>query len=368
MESFLSRQPVAWRNLKASVFDPDRYLFKIQRFLGIVLLLFLGIGTIAFKPPRAGDFVVFTVLTVIVIHFLLAVLTAGSVSRERERGSLDLLRMTMLTPNQIVVGNAVGAFRAVRFSLWVLFALLVYAVLFQVFTFTFTVAYTAILAVGMLCIASQAMLVSTAAPNTIAAMAAAVAVGFIWWLAPVCLEDNDSRGVSLGLAAAFFPLAFLPMARKPKIVQWISAGLASLVVLVLLSWSRIESSWVALIILAVIACLSINWLRSPFVLARLVAAGVCCITVPLSIGLLACSLYNVELRSVDQVLIYARYVVDVDRTQFGNDGYLRRVGSTRWGWSESNWAALAFFCTTLISTGLIHLITLKAFPKLTQPS
>jgi ABC-type transport system involved in multi-copper enzyme maturation permease subunit len=368
LDGLLDRQPVAWRNLKAGVFDPDQYLYRIQRFLTILLCAFMGIGTAAYGRMSAGDLVVFVMMTVLVIHFLLGVLIAGSVSRERERGSLDLLRMTMLTPNQIVFGNEVGAFRAVRLSLTALLGLMAYAVLFEVFTLHFTIAYFSLLLVGMACLASQAMLVSTAAPNTLTAMACTVVVGGIWWIAPVMLEDRDSRGVALGVVAATIPLALLPMNRRPVLVHWAVCGLGAAVVLGLLASSRFDSSVAAFAVCLVAALLSRNWLQSRFVPARLAAACVCCVTIPLVVGLLACSLFNVDLRSCDDVLCYAYFVTEVDRSQLSMDNYMRRLGSSRWSGNHSDWAPAAFFFITIIATGIIHAVTLKAFPKLSEPA
>jgi len=369
LQRFLDRQPVAWRNFKGSVFDPDRYLFKIQRFLGIALLGFLVLGSLAWHPPPARDYVVFVVLTVGVTHFLLTVLIAGSVSRERERGSLDLLRMTMLTPHQIIVGNAAGAFRAVRFSLGVLAFLMVFAVVCNIFTFTFTIPYTLLVLLGMLCIASQAMLVSIAAPTTVTAMAAAVVVGFIWWIAPLCLADNDSRGVSIGVVGAVLPLAILPVSRTPKPAQWMIAITASGAVLVYFAQSRIENSWIVFGLCACAAILALRRLHSPFIHMRLVAACVVCVTVTAAVGLLPSSVRRADFRRLDDVMTYPRYVVDVDRNEIWVDNsYMRRTGTTRWSGSESGREALTFFLATLASTALLHWITIRSFPRLTQSS
>lgn len=369
MERLLDHQPVAWRNLKASVFDPEHYLARIQGFLVVVLIGFLGIGTIAFGPPRARDYVAFFLLTLLVLHFLLGVLAAGAISRERERGSLDLLRMTMLTPHHVLFGNLVGAFRAVRIALWAVAALLLFAALFDVFTISFAVQYAAVLAVGTACIGVQAVLISTAAPNTLTAIGGTVAVGFFWWIGPALFEDGDSRGLTLGMIAAVAPLAFLPMNRRPHWIAVLLAGAAALTLLFTLGLSRISGSFPACFVCTCVALLSIGWLGTRFAIPRFIAACVCCATVPLAVGLLACVAFGVDLRSVDHVLLYPRFIVEVDTTNLvGRDGVLMSSGATGWRNSRADWSATLFFTTTLVSTLLLYRIALRAYPKLTAPT
>jgi ABC-type transport system involved in multi-copper enzyme maturation permease subunit len=366
LERLLDHQPVAWRNLKASVFDPEHYLSRIQGFLIVVMIGFLGIGTIAFGPPRARDFVAFFLLTLLVLHFLLGVLAAGAISRERERGSLDLLRMTMLTPHHVLFGNLVGAFRAVRTAIWAIATLFVYSILFDVFTISFAAQYAAVLAVGAACIAVQAIMISTAAPNTLTAIGGTVAAGFFWWIGPLLFDDNDSRGITLGMIAALAPLAFLPMNRKPHWAAIPLAGAASFTLLIALGASRVSSSVLACFVCTCVALLSIGWLGSRFAIPRFIAACVCCAMVPLAVGMLACVIFGVDLRSVDHVLLYPRFIVEVDTTNLaGRDGFIMTSGATGWRNSRADWSATLFFGTTLISTLLLYRIALRAYPKLT---
>ena len=308
-------------------------------------------------------------MTLLVLHFLLGVLAAGAISRERERGSLDLLRMTMLTPHHVLFGNLVGAFRAVRIAMWAIAALFVYSILFDVFTISFAAQYAAVLAVGTACIAVQAIMISTAAPNTLTAIGGTVAVGFFWWIGPLLFEDNDSRGIALGMIAALAPMAFLPMNRKPHWAAVLLAGAAAFTLLIALGTWRASSSGLACFVCTCVALLSIGWLGSRFVIPRFIAACVCCATVPLAIGMLACFIFGVDLRSADHVLLYPRFIVEVDTTNLvGRDGFIMTSGATGWRNSRADWSATLFFGTTLVSTLLLYRIALRAYPKLTTPA
>lgn len=365
MEQMLDRQPVAWRNLKASVFDPDRYLSRIQRFLAFVLFAFLSIGTLSFGPTSSRDFVAFTLMTTVVLQFILVVLAAGSISRERERGSLDLLRMTLLVPNQIVFGNLIGAFRAVKAVMWAFVALGCYAVFFQVFTISFTIQYAAVLGIGTLFVATQALLISAAAPNTTTAMAAAIAVGFLWWVGPLFYEEREIRSWVVGLSATLAPMAFLPMNRRPHWAAVAIAAASSLTLFGLLGAYRFTDAVLPAIVCSIITLLSIGWMRAPFALPRFIAACVCCIHLPLAVGMTACTVFNVDLRSLEHVLLFPKFIVEVESSQYYGPGEFIRRGSSGWVNSHSDWAATLFFCSTLLSTIFLYRVTLRAFPKLT---
>jgi len=364
LEQVLDRQPVAWRNLTASVFDPERYLFKIQRFLLILLVVILTLGTMVHGRCPPHDFVVFTLMTMIVLHFLLGVLAAGSISRERERGSLDLLRASLLMPNHLQFGSLVGAVRAVRVSLIAFAVLMAYAIFFEVFSVHFALEYSAVMAVGAACVATQALFISAAAPNTTTAMATAVGVGFLWWIGPLFFVAKETRPWALGIVAALIPIAFLPQGRRPPTSALLISGSASMALFFFVGMSRFEAAGVPGFVCGVVALLAVNWLRSPYAPARLIAVGVCCVTLPIAIGLIGCMLFGVDLRTVDRAIVYPRFIVDVDTSQFYVDSALVRRGSAGWSGGNSERNAFFFFLSTLISTIILYRISLRSFPKL----
>jgi hypothetical protein len=141
---------------------------------------------------------------------------------------------------------------------------------------------------------------------------------------------------------------------------------ASAAVLFYFASSRVGNSWIAFGLCACTAILALRRLHSPFVHVRLVAACVICVTVTAAIGLLPSSLVQADFRRLEDVMTYARYVVDVDRNEVWVENYMRRTGTTRWSGSESGREALTFFMATLVSTALLHWITIRSFRRLTQ--
>jgi hypothetical protein len=145
------------------------------------------------------------------------------------------------------------------------------------------------------------------------------------------------------------------------------AGAVSMILLVAFGSARINSSGVAGLLCAFIAFVSIKWLDSPYVIPRFLAACACCAMVPTAVGFLACFVFGVDLRAVDHVLLYPRFITEVDTTQLvGRDGALILAGSTGWRNSRADWSATLFFGTTLVSTILLYRIALRAYPKLTS--
>jgi hypothetical protein len=144
---------------------------------------------------------------------------------------------------------------------------------------------------------------------------------------------------------------------------------ASIAMLVFLgSFNRFESSATAFVLCLLASLLASHWLRSSHAIARLVAACICCVAIPLAVGLLACTIYNVRLGQCDEVLCYGYFITEIDRSQLAMDGYLRRLGSSGWRGGAKDWGPAVFFFATIIAVGILHSLTLRSFPKMVETS
>lgn len=78
--------------------------------LTVVLMLFFNQiydrgGLINFSNNFNQVFIAITVVQVLMISFIVPIITAGSISLEREKQTLDILLSTNLRPISIIMGN-----------------------------------------------------------------------------------------------------------------------------------------------------------------------------------------------------------------------------------------------------------------------
>lgn len=137
------RNPVLMREARVRMRGwraPGLIALYVSLLGGVAMLLFAAFfrqsGPAAFSPQLGGTTYAFLAVTQLGLLVLSAPgLTAGAISGERERQTLDLLLVTRMSPFQVVMGKLLAA---VGFALLLMFASLpVYGLLFLFGGFSF---------------------------------------------------------------------------------------------------------------------------------------------------------------------------------------------------------------------------------------
>jgi ABC-type transport system involved in multi-copper enzyme maturation permease subunit len=119
VDSKVRINPMAARELSSRMRSPRAYAILTVYMAvvsGITMLIYLAAftnnsgGVNDSSRVGAALFYIVVGMQVLLVSFVSPAFTTGGISGERERGSYDLLRLTLLTPRQIVISKLVSAF------------------------------------------------------------------------------------------------------------------------------------------------------------------------------------------------------------------------------------------------------------------
>ena len=130
---------------------------------------------------RPGIYCVTVLGQMIGLQLILVVIGAGSISRERERGSLEILLTTSLTPAQIVLGTIPELARLVLPTLFMIFLTVEIGTLQGAFSFDFACSYLSVLAAMTISVGAGALLVSIACVRMSIAIPLAMVAPILMW-------------------------------------------------------------------------------------------------------------------------------------------------------------------------------------------
>ncbi len=165
------KNPVLWKEINLVNATQSRVLFYVALLLlfGGEILFFLTVSSVdIIDSPDAHITLVTTQALLLLI--LVSVNSATSVIGEKEQGTLDLLRVTLITPREVVSGKVVGSLRSI--------AVLAFIPVFHMFlvttvsdvTFGAALSFTGVLTVLLLFFAVhgvRASIVARSAPRAI---------------------------------------------------------------------------------------------------------------------------------------------------------------------------------------------------------
>jgi hypothetical protein len=160
------------------------------------------------------------------LQIMAVAVAAGCISRERERGSLDLVMLTRLRTIEVVLGNWLGALSTV-FSMFLLLAVNVgIAAAMGAFAPFFAAQYLTVLIAATLSASAGAMLCSTVSSRTGAAVAVALAGAAVPWCTfyslPTSMHGPDWRAF-VAIACAWPFLAAITLV-GPRLLRPVAAS------------------------------------------------------------------------------------------------------------------------------------------------
>jgi ABC-type transport system involved in multi-copper enzyme maturation permease subunit len=177
--------PIVWRNRRAEVYDPDGHMFRLQ--LGAWLLAggMIALFSLAQANGPRTPFFAILVIEIAFLHVMIAAVGASSISRERQRGSFDLLLLSSLTPAAIVFGTVRGVVRICAPIILLVVVTIYAAVLFESFSIDFALRYSAVVSTYTMALVVASVLISTAATHAAHAVITTFAVGLAYWFMPL---------------------------------------------------------------------------------------------------------------------------------------------------------------------------------------
>ena len=175
--------PILLRNANSNLFDAERHLSTIQYLGWFITPLVLVCMALAWPQEvrRAGMYCVTIVGQMIGLQLILVLIGAGSISRERERGTLEILRTTTLTPAQIVLGTIPEIVRSIVPALFMIFATVVVGTLAGAFSADFAWSYLSVLAAMTLSVGAGSLLISIACARVSTATVLAMVAPILMW-------------------------------------------------------------------------------------------------------------------------------------------------------------------------------------------
>lgn len=185
----LDVNPLFYRRAAANVYDPERYIAGLQILGWVVVLGLVFLGGYLWHDLLASseNFVAFLGLELPLLALVVAILASSSIAREAERGSLDILVLTSLTPREVLVGTIWGVFR----TAWPIFALVLLtmvvgglATLHEEALIVWALTLVPMLA----CLTAGCMLITVVARRTMAAVTASLAAPIFFVGVPYVLD------------------------------------------------------------------------------------------------------------------------------------------------------------------------------------
>ena len=204
--------PVYDKEMRSEIFGQGTLMLRLAIQVSMILALPLMAYFLFIAPRLIPWYVSYVVLFNLLIG---PVISAGSVTSERERQTLDLLLTTSITPWQILFGKLLSGLRVSSvLTLFLLWPLLL-KIVFGVFTADIwqslptMLAYLVIYALTCLTTSMLALFFSTVCKKTGTSLMVTYSVVLMLYVAP--------------LAAAFFANTFYPTAKTTSVVNILSA-------------------------------------------------------------------------------------------------------------------------------------------------
>ncbi len=198
--------PVYDKEMRSEIFGQGTLMLRLAIQISMLLAIPFMAIFLYISPSRAAWYISYVCIFNILVG---PVFTAGSVTSERERQTLDLLLTTVITPWQILWGKLISGLRVSTvlssFLLWPLF-LALFMVPAYWSNIPTVLAYFIIFGLTCLTTATLALFCSTIFHKTSASLMATYAVIITLYVAP--------------LAASFFATNYFPTADSTPYVQY----------------------------------------------------------------------------------------------------------------------------------------------------
>lgn len=200
-----SANPIYDKELRSEIFGQGTLMLRVAIQISMLVAMFLMAGFLFIYNHLAASYFCYVVLFNMLIG---PVFSAGSVTGERERQTLDLLLTTTITPMQILTGKLVSGFRVSAtlsaFLLWPAF--LAFAMTLEYWkNFPAFICYSVIFLLTCLTTATMAMFCSTISQKTSTSLIATYTSILILYLAPPAIA---------AFAGQYYPDRFSPLARE----------------------------------------------------------------------------------------------------------------------------------------------------------
>ncbi len=190
--------PVYDKEMRSELFSQGTLMLRFVIQVSMLLALPLMAVCLYFRPQNAGWYISYVVLFNMLVG---PVFSAGSITSERERQTLDLLLVTTLSPWQIVWGKLLSGLRVSSvLTSFLLLALLLASMLPGYFWKNVPTVAAYLLIIGIVCCttAAIAMFASVMFQKTTSSMMAAYLAIVVLFMAPPALQY---------FAETFFPHA-----------------------------------------------------------------------------------------------------------------------------------------------------------------
>ncbi len=196
--------PVLDKELRSEIFSQGTLMLRLVIQVSMFLSIFLMAALLFFKPSNAGYYVSYVILFNMLVG---PVFSAGSITQERERQTLNLLLTTLLRPGTIVFAKLAAALRVSTVLTFLLTEqlLLAYVLVAELFgRFWTLLAYLAIIAATCLVTTSVGLLCSSLSRRTSAAMILTYLSLLLLFAGPVALA-RFPRDLATPLASELIP-------------------------------------------------------------------------------------------------------------------------------------------------------------------
>jgi ABC-type transport system involved in multi-copper enzyme maturation permease subunit len=202
--------PIYDKEIRSEIFAQGTLMLRLVIQVSMILALVVMAGCLFFSPWLAPWYVSYVLLFNMLVG---PVFSAGSVTNERERATLDLLLTTLITPWQMMWGKLLSGLRVssvlTSFLLWPLVLATIMPGLGFWSNLPTVLGYFLIVAVSAATTATTAMLCSTLARRTSTSLTASYVVLSALYLLPP--------------ATAVFVRIFAPGGRVAASLPWLSS-------------------------------------------------------------------------------------------------------------------------------------------------
>jgi len=201
--------PVYDKEMRSEIFSQGTLMLRVVIQVSMFLAIPLMAWCLYLKPQFAPWYIGYVILFNMLVG---PVFSAGSVTSERERQTLDLLLTTLIKPKQILFGKLLSGLRVssvlTGFLLWPL--LLACVMVTDYWSNLVTMlGYTAIVFITCLFTATLALFCSVLSRKTSVSLTAAYVVVIVLFMAPLAVQIfagtffPDSAGTNLAAEASF---------------------------------------------------------------------------------------------------------------------------------------------------------------------
>ncbi len=216
--------PVLDKELRSEIFSQGTLMLRVVIQVSMLLSIPLMAGLLFLRPENAGYYVSY----VLTFNLLVGpVFSAGSITQERERQTLDLLLTTLLRPGQIVLAKLVAALRVSTVLTFLLTEqlILAYILLPELHRRIWTLfAFFLIIATTCLATTTIGLLCSALSRKTSVAMVVTYMTLLVFFVGPVGLSwylqgfdwISEERLATLRITSPFSAALSIPIRPGPE--------------------------------------------------------------------------------------------------------------------------------------------------------